>query len=281
MTLIDIVQSLGTHQYLALAILFAAYARRLTAPDSKCPVNLSPAWQPVASAFVGAVYGGLVARAGGMAVGLAVLHVVISAGAMGIADMILVAAFVVPAKAPRWARLLAFLVDDLTGKGDGSGGTGGGGSSTAATLAPPPLPRTIPAPPIQSRLGLRLLVLIAFGAAVGLLGCISSVPLKPASPDTAAQVSSCQSIASTHNDIVVGDFVIGGVTTGFAGAGAFVHDTNAKDVLAITAAATAAVGIVGAGLTGYTAGEFTNGNCSAYVGPLPASPVGKSDPGGQ
>src|ERR1019366_6133912 len=112
MNLVDILKDLGSHQYVALAVLLAAYVRRLCASDSKFPISLPAAWQPVATAAVGACYGGLVAYQGGLSVDAALLSTVMAAGAMGLADMILVAIFADPTKAPAWARAIAFIVDD-------------------------------------------------------------------------------------------------------------------------------------------------------------------------
>jgi hypothetical protein len=107
----------GAGQWLALAVLIAAYLRRLTAPDSKFPVSLPPAWQPVATAVVGAVYAGIISFQGGMTAENAILATVLTAGAAGVADMVVVAIFGDPLKAPGWARAIVFLFDDLTGGG--------------------------------------------------------------------------------------------------------------------------------------------------------------------
>jgi hypothetical protein len=110
-------QNAEAGQWLALAVLIAAYLRRLTSPDSKFPVTLPPAWQPVATATVGAGYAGIVSYQAGMPAQNAILCTVLSAGAAGVADMVIVAVFGDPAKAPGWARAIVFLFDDLTGGG--------------------------------------------------------------------------------------------------------------------------------------------------------------------
>jgi hypothetical protein len=146
MNLTDIVKDLARRQYLALFVLLAAYCRKLTSSDSKFPVSLSAAWQPVASGFAGSLFGGLVAYQGGMSAGAAILTTAVAAGGMGLGDMILVAACGDPAKAPGWARVMVFLYDDLTG------GPGGGGSVTqTSTVAVVKTETTAIAPPASKR----------------------------------------------------------------------------------------------------------------------------------
>ena len=106
-----------------------------------------------------------------------------------------------------------------------------------------------------------------------LTGCMSSAPIVAVTPSNSAQVSSCQSIASTHNDIVIGDFVLGGSTTVIGAVGALEPNTNAslKTGLAVAAAITGGVGLVGTALTGFTASEYSSGNCGQVVGSLPTA----------
>jgi hypothetical protein len=108
---------------------------------------------------------------------------------------------------------------------------------------------------------------IALGATVG---CFSSAPIVPVTPANTDQVSSCQSIATTHNAVVVGDFVVGGASASLAGVDAIVSDAPTKNGLAIGAAIAGALGIVGTAVAGYTGQEFANGQCPNVVGNLPA-----------
>lgn len=117
---------------------------------------------------------------------------------------------------------------------------------------------------------LALLVLLA--SCLG--GCISAVPIEPVTPANAAQVSGCQNIASTHNDLVIGDFVLSGGTTGVGAVAAFETDQGTRTALAITSAIVGAATAVATAITAYTASEFTNGQCSAVVGPLPSGRAG-------
>lgn len=109
---------------------------------------------------------------------------------------------------------------------------------------------------------------LAIGLALSVSGCISAVPIGPVTPSNQSQVSGCQNIASTHNDIVVGDFVFSGAATAVGGVAALETGTDVRTALAITSAILGAVTGVGAAVTAYTASEFTNGQCSTVVGPL-------------
>jgi hypothetical protein len=112
---------------------------------------------------------------------------------------------------------------------------------------------------------------LAVLAGCGLPACISSAPITPVTPANQDQVSTCQSIASLHNGVVIGDFAVGGITSGLAGVGAALTDTQTKTDLAIAAAAAGAVALVGTGIAGLTSADFANSNCSSVVGALPAS----------
>lgn len=102
-------------------------------------------------------------------------------------------------------------------------------------------------------------------------GCLSVAPVVPVTPQNQAQVSTCQGIASLHNGVVVGDFMIGGVTSGLAGVAAGVTDTRTKNDLAIGASIAGAIGMVGTAVAGLTAADFAGSNCTTVVAPLPAA----------
>jgi len=116
---------------------------------------------------------------------------------------------------------------------------------------------------------MRLIPFSMFLLALLLGGCISSAPIVPVTPANSAQVTTCQSDASLHNGIVVGDFVIGGLTSGLASTAAGLTNATAKNDISVAAAAAGGLTIAGAALAGYTAANFANSNCSSVVGSLP------------
>ena len=112
---------------------------------------------------------------------------------------------------------------------------------------------------------------LALVAGLGLAssGCLSSAPVVPVTPANQQQVSSCETTATTHNAFVLGDIVIGGVTTGLAGVSAAVTDNNTKTALAISAAVAAGLTAIGTGGVGLTTVNFEDSKCSDVVGSLP------------
>jgi hypothetical protein len=116
----------------------------------------------------------------------------------------------------------------------------------------------------------RLLAPLALLASC-LGGCISAVPTVPVTPANSAQVSGCQSIAATHNDLVVAGFVLSGGATGLGAVAALDTNAGARTALAVSAAIVGAATAAATGWTALTSSEFANGQCSAVVGPLPAS----------
>ena len=105
-----------------------------------------------------------------------------------------------------------------------------------------------------------------------LSACISSAPIVPVTPANQSQIAVCQSDATLHNSVVIGDFIIGGITSGLAAVSAGLPgtDANAKTGLAISAAAVGALTVTGAAVAGFTAANFVNSNCSTVVGALPS-----------
>lgn len=105
-----------------------------------------------------------------------------------------------------------------------------------------------------------------------LMGCISSAPIVPVTPENQAQISSCQNTATVHNGIVFGDFIVGGSTAAVAGVAAALPstDVDAKTALAITAAVLGGLDIAGTAVASMTTANFTNSRCSDVVGALPA-----------
>ena len=107
-------------------------------------------------------------------------------------------------------------------------------------------------------------------------GCISSAPIVPVTPANTAQVSSCESSATVHNDFVIGGFVLGGITAGLGAAGAVATDSTAKTDLAISAAAVGGAMLIDTAITGFSAQNFANSQCTSVVGALPVGPLGKT-----
>ena len=116
------------------------------------------------------------------------------------------------------------------------------------------------------KLGLGVLAL-----AVMLGGCISSAPIVPETPANQAQIASCDATASLHNGVVIGDFVVGGATTGLAAGAAAVTDGNTRTALAVAGAIAGGVTTIGAALAAYTASNFANSQCPSVVGSLPVA----------
>ncbi len=150
-----------------------------------------------------------------------------------------------------------------------------GAAAVVAWLKVPSTPSATPRVPPLAVLAIRSLSAFALVLllAVGLSACLSGVPIVPVTPQNSAQVSSCQSTESLHNGLVVGDFVLGGATTGLASVSAAVADTATKNVLGVTAAIVGAVAVVDTAVTALTTQSFANGNCSALVGALPSTPT--------
>ena len=113
--------------------------------------------------------------------------------------------------------------------------------------------------------------LLLAALAICLGGCISAVPVEPVTPANTAQVSGCQNIASTHNDLVFGGFVFGGASTALGAISAFDQNPSDRTAYAITAAAVGALAAVDTAVTAFTSSEFANGHCSDVVGPLSVS----------
>jgi hypothetical protein len=103
--------------------------------------------------------------------------------------------------------------------------------------------------------------------------CISDAPVVPVTAANQAQVSSCQSIASLHNGVVIGDFVVGGGTAVLTSASAALtaDQQSTKTDLAVAGAITAGISVAASAIAGYTGAEFSNSQCSSVVGVLPAS----------
>jgi hypothetical protein len=120
-------------------------------------------------------------------------------------------------------------------------------------------------------------VLVLMFLALQNQACISSAAIVPETAANTNQINTCQSTASLHNGFVIGDFALGGASTGLASAAAFATDTNTKNALAYVGIGTGAALIVGTAIAGYTSSNFANSNCSSVVGALPS--ITKPAPG--
>jgi hypothetical protein len=117
--------------------------------------------------------------------------------------------------------------------------------------------------------------IVAVGFAASVSGCIPDAAIVPQTPQNAQQIADCQTDARTHNGLVVGDFVLSGGATGVGAVAAFETNTGVRTGLAISSAILGAGTAIATGLTAYSASQFTNSNCTAYVGPLAAGQVAK------
>jgi hypothetical protein len=106
-------------------------------------------------------------------------------------------------------------------------------------------------------------------------GCISTAPTGPVTAVNQAQVATCQSVGSAHNDLVFAGLILGGAAPVLGGVSAGLSDTTAKTDLAISTAVTAGVAGVLTALSAYTASEFASAQCGQVVGPLPPVPLAK------
>jgi hypothetical protein len=120
---------------------------------------------------------------------------------------------------------------------------------------------------------LAIACFVAFSPYV--LGCLPSAPIVPVTQANQAQVSTCQSIAATHNGIQVGDLILTGTVPVIAGIAAAEPSTNAsaKTDLAISAAIVGGAAMITSGLVAYTATDFAGSNCGSVVGSLPVVPA--------
>jgi hypothetical protein len=134
---------------------------------------------------------------------------------------------------------------------------------------------TIP-PPAPPKAPLGVVTTLLCILALCLTGCLSSTPIVPVTTANQAQVSQCESTATFHDAVVVGDvsFGIAGGTLA-AAAGAVPPSNQGLQLgLGIAGAVAGAVMAGGAGLAELTAANFANQGCPSVVGALPAAAGG-------
>lgn len=158
------------HQWLAAAIFVVAFARVLLSDRSKRLPSIPAPWLPTVSAVLGAAFTVLVAVQGGAPLGVTLVGAFVMFVGSGALDGLLVAMYGDPSKAPKWARWVVGIADDLTG--------GGGSSGSASSKKPDTVPPAKPTPPAVSRLALATLA----ATVLLLTGCPSNGQLPPNVP---------------------------------------------------------------------------------------------------
>ena len=125
------------------------------------------------------------------------------------------------------------------------------------------------------------LLALALLAACGDLGCLSTSPSVPVTPANQAQVNTCESVGSLHNEIVLGilrnagvtrvlgGYVLGGATSALGGVSALESATGVKNALAISAAIAGAVGVIDTAFAAFTGQEYSANRCTDVTGVLP------------
>jgi hypothetical protein len=111
----DIIALLTSHNYLALALFAIVYARKLFSADSKFPITVSPQALPVITGFLAMGYGEVTDLLAHKALLASSLDALAIGGSVGVADALLTAIFS-SGNAPKWAKALVFIFDDLTGQ---------------------------------------------------------------------------------------------------------------------------------------------------------------------
>lgn len=110
----DILTLLTSHNYLALALFAIVYVRKLCSADSSFPVSIPPQWNAVLTGALAMSYGAVTDVIAHAAVMTTVVDALAIGGATGVADALLTAIFA-SGNAPKWARVIVFIFDDLTG----------------------------------------------------------------------------------------------------------------------------------------------------------------------
>jgi hypothetical protein len=145
-TLLEQLLALATsHGGLGIVAIVVVYARKVLSPASGFPVTVSPRWLPIVSALGGLALGAVDGLQTGQRWPSVLLGAAIGAGSTGFADSLLTAIFDHD-NAPKWARALVFVFDDITGHGAPKARLTGGEAFGAPNVvkvepiaAPPPV----------------------------------------------------------------------------------------------------------------------------------------------
>ena len=111
----DIITFLTSHNYLALALFLIVYARKLASKDSSFPVTVPPQWLPVVTGALAMAYGAVTDLIAAKPLLATVIDAIEIGGSVGVADALLTAIFA-SGNAPKWAKAIVFIFDDLTGQ---------------------------------------------------------------------------------------------------------------------------------------------------------------------
>jgi hypothetical protein len=110
----DLLTAVKSKSYLPLFGIALLYIRKLLSPDSKFPITIPARWLGVVSAFVGLVYGFVASLQAGSSIATALLACTVLAATSGFFDGLLTAIFNHD-DAPKWAKALVLLVDNIVG----------------------------------------------------------------------------------------------------------------------------------------------------------------------
>lgn len=111
----DILTLLTSHNYLALALFAIVYVRKLTSASSAFPVTIAPQWQHVLTGVLAMAYGAVTDVMAHATAMTTVIDALAIGGSVGVADALLTAIFS-SGNAPKWAKAIVFVFDDLSGK---------------------------------------------------------------------------------------------------------------------------------------------------------------------
>lgn len=134
----QIVTLASSHGWLPLVMLLTLLGRKWMSPASGFPVTIPPRWLPVVSSTGGLVFGFETSLHAGQAWATALLSAAVMAGSTGFLDALMTAIFDHD-NAPKWARAIVGIFDDITGKGGGgvAGTRLAGGKAFSAPIVIP------------------------------------------------------------------------------------------------------------------------------------------------
>lgn len=110
----DILTLLTSHNYLALALFALLYVRKLLSTDSKFPLSVPAQWLPAVTGLLGVGYEVVSDVQSHVALQRVVVDALAFGAATGVGDALLTAIFS-SGNAPKWAKAIVFIFDDLSG----------------------------------------------------------------------------------------------------------------------------------------------------------------------